>query len=190
MQQLRRSTRSAHDRIERALPVLDPGLTRARYVRLLQAFYGFYAPLEPLCMAAAGDFAAPLDLVARVKVPLLVADLCALGHSSGDVRALPTCLALPTVTSPSQAMGALYVLEGATLGAQIIRRHLQATLDVDAGSGAAFFVGYGDRTRDMWTLFGGHVDRVDGLNLAGAIGAAIETFETLERWMIATLDST
>jgi heme oxygenase len=51
MHQLRCASRSSHDRIERALPSFDSSLTRARYISVLRAFYGFYAPLEPLCDA-------------------------------------------------------------------------------------------------------------------------------------------
>jgi heme oxygenase len=190
MQQLRQATQSAHARIERAIPLLDPGLSRTGYIRLLQAFYGFYAPMEPLCVDAAGDFGTALDLASRAKAPLLVDDLGVLGHSLSDTRTLARCRALPTVKSPSQAMGALYVLEGAPLGGQIIRRHLQCTMGIDGASGAAFFVGYGDRTGEMWKVFAGHVNRVDCLDIDGAVSAAIETFETLERWMIASLAST
>jgi heme oxygenase len=189
MQQLREATRSAHERIERAMPLMDPDLSRVRYVRLLQSSYGFYAPLEPLCTRAAGPLGAALALSTRAKTPLIIADLCALGHAESDTRKLPLCQALPKVTSSSRAMGVFYVLEGATLGAQIIRRHLQSTLGVDAGSGASFFVGYGDRTREMWTRFAGQVDSVAGLDLDAAIDAAVETFETFERWTIASLAS-
>jgi heme oxygenase len=190
MQQLRSATRSAHDRIELALPVLDPSLSRARYLRVLEAFFGFYKPLEPRCERAAGVHGVAIDLAMRAKVPLLVADLAALGRTPADLRALPRCCELPAVTTVSQTLGVLYVVEGATLGGQIIQRHLRQTLDLDASNGAAFFVGYGVRTRERWIQFASCVERAVGLDLDGAIAAAIETFETLECWLSASLAST
>ena len=187
MQQLREATRSAHDRIEGALPLFTPGLTTRRYVGVLRALHGFYTPLEPLCHRAAGDAVAALELEARVKVPLLVADLTILGNAPHDILALPICQDLPDVTLASQAMGVVYVLEGATLGGQGIRRHLIEVLDGDAVRGLAFFTGYGARTWEMWTRFGAHVEQAAGLDLDTAIVAAIQTFDTLERWLSASL---
>ena len=182
MQRLREAVRSSHDRIELALPLLDRRLTRARYVAVLEAFYGFYAPLEPLCERAAGSAGVALDLVARAKLPLLTADLAAVGHTPWSVLALPRCRILPAIASASQAMGALYVMEGATLGGQVIRRHILASLNLDVDTGAAFFAGYGDRTREMWLSFTGHIDRAADLDLDARDRDPIETFATLERW--------
>jgi heme oxygenase len=84
-------------------------------------------------------------------------------------------------------MGTLYVLEGATLGGQIIQRQLHCSLGLDAGSGAAFFVGYGARTRQMWMQFSAHLERAPGLDIDAATHAAVQTFETMERWLRAWL---
>ena len=135
MHLLRQATRTAHDRIERALPLFDRSLTRGRYLRILQALYGFYARLEPLCQIEVGPAAVALELKTRTKAPLLAADLASLGHSHSDIQALPSCRALPEVTGPSRAMGVLYVLEGATLGGQIIARRLREVLGIEAFSG-------------------------------------------------------
>jgi heme oxygenase len=187
MGQLRQATRVVHDRLELALPLCDRNLTLPRYVRILEAFYTFYAPLEPHLAPALGLDSVALELSAREKAPLLAADLRVLGHAPAAVLALPRCPSLPTVALPSQAMGTLYVLEGATLGGQIIARHLRSTLDLDVSNGAAFFAGYGERTREMWTRFANSVEDAAQLDLAAAIRTAIETFETLEHWLITSL---
>jgi heme oxygenase len=187
MHLLRQATRTAHGRIERALPLFDRSLTRGGYVRVLEALYGFYAPLEPLCESEAGPNGAALGLKARRKTPLLVADLAVLGHAHRDIQALPSCRTLPEVTEPSQALGVLYVLEGATLGGQIIAIRLREVLGVEAVSGGAFFACYGDETRVMWRRLAAHVDGVPSLEIHTAIAAAIQTFESLERWLTASL---
>jgi heme oxygenase len=191
MQKLREATRVAHASIEASLPLFAPTFTRAHYVRLVEAFYGFYAPLELRIADAAllhSARGAHLAIRGRAKAPLLVDDLLALGKTSAQIEALPRCTALPRVASASRVLGALYVLEGATLGGQIISRHLRDRLDLEKSSGAAFFVGYGEATGVMWKRFAAQVDGYASLDIDAAIGAAIETFETLERWLIASLD--
>ena len=188
MHQLRDATRLAHASIEGSLPLMDPALTRDRYVRIVEAFYGFYAPLEPRIAHAAAVHGALLAVDSRAKAPLLVLDLLALGETTDDIDALPRCTALPHVGSASRALGALYVLEGATLGGQIIRRRLGDRLDLEGGNGAAFFVSYGEATGAMWKRFTTYVDGYASLDLGAAIGAAIDTFEALERWLDASLE--
>ncbi|MEI9952680.1 MAG: biliverdin-producing heme oxygenase [Pseudomonadota bacterium] len=185
MQRLREATRQAHARIEGALPLLDPKLTRARYGRVLEAFFGFYVGLEPHLLAVAGAHAADIELGRRGKVPLLCLDLHALGQTAIQIGALPRCADLPLAVTPSQALGVLYVLEGATLGGQVIGRNLGLALGLGAANGAAFFAGYGDETRAMWKRFSEHVDRSAALDSEALIASAVETFEKLRSWLVA-----
>jgi heme oxygenase len=189
MQRLRQATRSAHERIELALPLFDPSLTRASYIRVLESFHGFYAPLELLCERVAGPVRKELDLASRAKTPLLVTDLGAMGRTPADLLALRRCRALPKVTLASHATGVLYVLEGATLGGEVIARHLRGALGIDASSGAAFFSGYGAQTRVMWMRFAAYVDGAAGLDLDDSIAAANGTFAALERWLTVSMTS-
>lgn len=183
MRVLREATHLAHMRIEGVLPLLDPGLTRARYTQVVETFYGFCAPLEPRITSAAGAVGPALTLDLRSKLPLLLTDLRALGRTRAEVEALPHCPSLPVVESPSHAIGALYVLEGATLGGQIIRKHLRNLLDIDASRGAAYFTGYGATTGAMWTRFGQYVNESAEIETDAALHAAVETFQTLTRWL-------
>ena len=95
---------------------------------------------------------------------------------------LPVCGDLPDCNSIAQAFGCLYVLEGATLGGQVLCRHFNQTLGLDARNGSAFFSGYGEATGAMWALFG---ERLTAANVdeTAAISAACQTFQTLEQWL-------
>lgn len=171
MPQLRRATRDVHARIERALPLLDPGLSPTVYRRIIERFYGYYASL-----ARTSNEPALLR-----KLPLLRADLLALGAVDA---AVPRCHDLPELSNASQVLGMLYVVEGATLGGQIIQRHLASVLALDETNGAAFFVGYGAATGARWNSFGVRVETAAEFDMHACIGAAIATFETLERWIV------
>ncbi|HVK06901.1 MAG TPA: biliverdin-producing heme oxygenase [Armatimonadaceae bacterium] len=178
---LREHTRPQHERLEARLDILERTRALGPYRTLLERMYGFYAPVEaalaPLLREGAG-------WTYREKAPLLARDLAALGV--GDVAALPLCEATPTLETPAQALGCLYVLEGATLGGQIISRHLRDAHGLDADRGAAFFHGYGPETGRMWKATGAllreRAERGD-CDQAFVLAAARETFERYEAWV-------
>ena len=45
-QQLKRETAGLHKRLEAQLGLIEPEISIRRYLRVLQVFYGFYAPVE------------------------------------------------------------------------------------------------------------------------------------------------
>lgn len=185
---LRAATRAHHDRIERRLALTSPAFGSVEaYSRLLQRFLGFHDPLDRALARFAGAFRARgLPIEERLKAGRLEHDLAALGLPAGRIRALPRCAALPALRTFDEALGCLYVTEGATLGGRILTRHFATLLprDLDA---LAYFGGYGERTGAMWNGFVRFLDAHDagGEPADRAVRAAQETFECLERWMTA-----
>lgn len=182
---LRDGTREHHARAESRLPLLDPALTRARYVRVLGALHGFHAPLEARLADVRWDTVG-LDWEARRKAPLLAHDLRQLGCGADAVRALPTCDALPDATTLGRALGCAYVLEGATLGGQLVRRHVQRTLALGPETGCAFFSAYGDRVGPMWRAFTATLaSAVDHGPCAPdeVLAGARDTFDAIAAWL-------
>jgi heme oxygenase len=178
---LRAATRSAHQRLEAALPLTDPGLTIDAYRVIVEAFHGFYAPLEAgLAKMATMSPGFPAD--GRQKLGRLRSDLRALGASGASVDALPRCPAIPALLTPGAAFGCLYVVEGATLGGRVIVRKLRDHLGLGPMTGAAFFDGYGAETGAMWTSFCTQLD-ASPWPRAETLAAAVETFVELERWL-------
>jgi heme oxygenase len=179
---LKQTTWPHHQRLEKKMDLFDPGFSRTDYVRLLEAFWGYYRPIEPR-LANNIELRARLpDILRRAKLPWLAKDLAALGIAGGEREQLPVCRELPPCDGFAEALGCLYVLEGSTLGGQVISRHFQHSLGLDADNGLAFFTGYGQGTRTMWQTFG------ECLTAAGAdetalIHSAGETFLSLERWL-------
>ena len=182
---LKRETAEQHARVEAMLPLLDAGLTRDAYRRVLAAFYGFHRPLEPALWSAPGLAALGLHAAERRKVPLLERDLRALGLDDAALAALPDCARLPDVGTLPHAVGCLYVLEGATLGGRVIERRLVRTLGVDAARGGAFFASYGERVGPMWAAYRAAAARYaeEGGDENAVVAAAVETFASLARWL-------
>ena len=190
LDRLRDATRDLHERVERRLPVLDPALTLGRYRDTLVALHAVYRPLERRLAAVPGlDAVHGLDLAARWKTPLLARDLRALGMP-GTARATLPDADVPAIRDAPSALGALYVLEGATLGGQPITRHLVRTLPVTPAHGCAFFASYGGRVGAMWRAYreaaAAYVARHDGPDADDAVvrpmlDAARDTFAAFDR---------
>jgi heme oxygenase len=185
LKHLKEVTGSRHAALESRLPLLEPSMSRQRYLQFLQRFYGYYAPLEAQLLALPYWHSLNFDYAARHKAPRLEQDLRALGESPEAIDGFARCQRLPELASPGQLLGCLYVIEGATLGGQIITRHLQANLGLTPSSGAAFFGGYGAQTGNRWKAFctmltanTGDPGRQDDI-----LASASQTFETLGHWL-------
>ncbi len=185
MQRLKRDTQIHHEQIEQIIDLPSRLRSREAYRAVLVQFYGFYAPLEASLCRVEGLALAVSDVAARLKTDLIARDLVALGVSAHELPTLPRCSDLPALPDVAHALGCLYVLEGASLGGQIIARQLAAGPGVTADSGGAFFSGYGPETGQMWRSF--------GIGLAAyattpecearIVTAARETFRAFERWL-------
>lgn len=183
LERLKSETRELHEQLERRVDIPRRLQNRDAYRELLSAFYGFYAPLEreleKFDWAALG-----LDWRQRQKTGLLETDLHALGVKPAT---LPICNSLPLLHDPAEALGCLYVMEGATLGGQIIQKELATRLQIEAATGGAFFRSYGDRVGAMWAEFRQAVVRsAESTQTQDAVVAAAgDTFQKLDDWLAA-----
>ena len=172
---MRAATAQRHRSLEERLPFSSPALDDALYRRLIQAYYGFYAPLEQRL-----DAAGVLEFERR-KVPALLKDLQALGI---EHEKLGRCADLPDVDDPWQLLGIMYVIEGATLGGQVLRRIVGERLGIDADNGGAFLDVYGRATGVLWK---GFLKRLPSAETpeqcARVVESAQSTFVCFERWL-------
>lgn len=177
MLRLRKETAGSHARLEKALALLDPPLARERFVTLLERFYGFHAVWEPV-IAPHFD---PDFLQPRRRIRLIEADLIALGHHPADTKP-PFCFGAAALgRSPEAALGSLYVLEGSTLGGQVIARGLQGT---GWGERIRYFNPYGEGTGTMWSALKTLVRTRSGTSSDPKIMAgALATFDLLQDWL-------
>ncbi|HMI85432.1 MAG TPA: biliverdin-producing heme oxygenase [Polyangiaceae bacterium] len=184
--QLKQETAAVHRRLEEQLDLLDPSLSRERYRCVLEAFYGFYEPVEAELMSLARA-APPLGLTLLSRHRLLRQDLIALGATAYDVEALPRCKALPPLSSPAHFGGYLYVLEGAALGGQIVARALARHVGIGQKTGAAFFSGDGIDTAQRWKRVLEWLDESFGADDCSepVVSAAYATFATFSCWLNA-----
>ena len=181
---LKRETSPQHTAIERQIDLRHVCGSRSAYTQHLARLYGFYRPLEKALWRTSAVREAGLGEERR-KTPLLLDDLRAL--RAAPLAALPLCEALPPVAEDAQALGCLYVLEGASLGGRVITRLVRERLGIGPGDGGAFFHGYGEATGAMWDSFRASLDAYarSPERQEAVIGAARATFDALGAWLAA-----
>jgi heme oxygenase len=180
---LRAVTACSHERLERRFDLDGRLRSRAAYADLLERMLGFYRPLEER-VAPYAALVAGLDWSARRKASLLLADLRAVGRPPGVADERAADGHLPAVDSVDDALGVLYVLEGATLGGTLIARQARQQLGITPRSGGAFFTAYGSETAARWRGFSAVLQTATGgVPSAATRAAATACFTRMEAWL-------
>jgi heme oxygenase (biliverdin-IX-beta and delta-forming) len=176
-QRLRDATASAHARLD---ALASGGFAHeADYRAYLGGMHRFLATLLPALRDAASAL--------RWRLPdwsgLLARDLAHVGAATTPTATLPP---LPRAS----ALGALYVVEGASLGARVLLRQAHA-LGHDADGGAAFLHAHaGNEDRRRWPRFLALLAEADGDDADAACASAVEAFGLAERSLRAARGET
>ena len=185
---LRAATAATHERMHAhagfgaaAAGTIEP----SDYRRLLVRLYGFHRPFEDVARSAVDIFRIDLDMSARARSPLLLADLRTIGFDPNAAATLPLWRPSIRLVSKGSLLGALYVLEGSTLGGVQIARALKDRVGNGLGKALLFFVGRGERQGAMWRELVQELEslREDDEEAMKAEDAAVATFKAFEDWM-------
>jgi heme oxygenase (biliverdin-IX-beta and delta-forming) len=185
LEQLKSETAAAHASIEQRLRIARSRPSVSDYRNYLAAMYGFTAPIEQRLRSLADGLGSELELERRCKSQLLARDLAVLdARLDSSNQPAELCRALPENRDLTQALGTLYVLEGSTLGARWLLRHLQPLGVEDCCS---YLRSYGDALGDMWEKMRRalvlHAERHPG-RIPELIAAASDTFHKLDDWCV------
>ena len=166
---LRQKTRDAHERVD----ALVGGFTTVEdYRHYLSGLLGFRAPVEQ----AVADAPWPDDLEGWEpgRIAPLIAQDCA------DLDCLPVDTASSEPAADRSALfGTLYVLEGASLGAQLLVRRA-AALGFTGAYGARHLAGQ-IAAPERWRRFLSHFETAEAIDLEAAAAAANRTFAAAEK---------
>lgn len=187
LQEIKAGTAQNHMQLEQTsllLPISRKNITQEEYISILKKFYGYFYPLEKMLDTFPQLQTYLPDYPARRKADLICQDLLNIAPASA-AQPLALCSNLPAVTNTSQAFGCLYVMEGSTLGGQMIARTIKEVLNIDSNSGVSFFNGYGKETGSKWKLFQQALVSFsnDFSTNHVIIAAANETFSKFEKWI-------
>ena len=184
--QLRTATAASHRRLDAEIDVCGNGLTLERYASLLVRFHGIFSALEPRLAAVHGLDALDLDLgLAHCsRTAWLSEDLEALDTSDRRFLDIAANSYPHLVTAVPEALGCLYVIEGAGLGGQVIVPCVQRQLGLTAAHGCRFFAGHGPATIERWqrlrAVADDHARRTN--THARIVQSAVDLFETFVNW--------
>lgn len=181
---LRDATRDEHQRLEDSLDIFGRVARPEGRRRLVERFHGLHAgaerALSPLLSGIAG-----LDYDARSRLPFLAADVRTLG---GDPAGLTLC-DVDRPANLAEALGVFYVLEGSTLGGQVIRKRLEARGDTDRG--LSFLNPYRDQVGPRWRAFLEVLERDTATEPRrdAAVKGALAGFAMTQAWLCVPLEA-
>jgi len=152
--------------------------TEADYTRFLALFYGYFGALELSINKCLNASIIP-DYENRRKTEALKIDLKILNQE--DLKLAASEL-LPVIENHLQSLGALYVIEGSTLGGKIISKMIKQQLKTEVMA-FTFFTGYGDQSANMSNSIKHILNRI---TQTGPIGIIVEsanvTFQKFSFW--------
>ena len=165
--------------------LIQPECPLQEYLQLLYAYFGLYEALEKQILNFLSTNAADFDYQPRLKLPWLLQDMTYFQIAPH----LPsrTTIVSPVIKNLGDLVGMLYVIEGSTLGGQLISKHLTKKHGITPETGGRFFGGYGENTSALWLDFLNFSASLndDDAQCLSAKNMACETF----RVFLQTLDN-
>jgi heme oxygenase (biliverdin-IX-beta and delta-forming) len=153
--------------------IMSGSLTKEEYATLIEKNYILHALVEK-ALVDSGKIPENMSLSDRLKTQSLIADLTLLNH---PIPALPSISISYDTTA--KALGAMYVVEGATLGGAYIFKALQRNPNIAPIGSFNYYSVYGDAIGPNWKTFQeGLIQAVNTPELEDeAIKSAKQTFE-------------
>ncbi len=177
--ELKENTENIHKEAEKVMIAwLRKIRTQKEYVEFLNWMYAFYGPLEDRIKLLLTSDIFP-DMEKRSRADFLLRDMEAAGI---PLPAPEICRDLPELNSFGKALGALYVVEGSTLGGRVIAGMLSRQLGSEKN--LSYFNSYGNETGSMWLSFKAFLDGPLDPNIVQDIrSSAKATFLTFKTWI-------
>lgn len=153
---LRAATKRSHHNIDHH-PVLSPlvssQLDVEQYKFILQTLYGFHEPLQMAMESACRKFQPDLFFLPSDRRAWLQQDFDFFGISLPDIGSSAPIWDSRDISCNAELIGALYVVEGSTLGGQVIARQLKENFSFGPTTGARLFNGHEGDTYSRWESF-------------------------------------
>lgn len=189
---LKERTRQAHLETEEAMDLMSPTLDLERYRRILRGFLDFHSAFEEFLEMRRAEWphAVAFYLGDRRKKRWVGEDLEALGEEAlprpEKARAISLRLA-EKISSEARLWAAMYVIEGSTMGGQVLHGRVAAALKLSDGKGTRYFRSYQSEMGKQWMRF---LSALNELTLSprdveSAVEAAHEVFSLFKEIGVA-----
>ena len=183
---LRTETAQNHKKLESLMfvnEIMNNSLSIDQYKKLLTINYIIHQKLEnELANMLDSVIAEQLEMKDRLKLNALTKDLDYWNINSLTLPELAFELFIPEKNT-AEVLGALYVLEGATLGGNVIKRHILANPNFkNHEDGLNYYGVYGEQLSTKWKNFVSVLnERVEEADYKRCINSANQTFNNLIR---------
>lgn len=176
---LKEATNARHTQLEALMHVkkiMNGTLTPNEYRQILTINYKVHQVVEaPLFLALSPAVADAIHLTKRLKLPALVKDM--------EEAAVPVTFDFTTSLlfdkrNDAYNLGALYVMEGATLGGHVINKKLRQNNHLQSlNLGYHYYGLYGEGLMQQWQLFCDVINQQPVENTEMAIRGANDVFD-------------
>lgn len=181
LQRLREATARSHEALHHNAmlrPMAEGCVTVGEYRKLMLRFLGYYRTLDPILISAGSALAdRSAGLSYEPRSPFFERDLCALGT---DLLTVTECTEQPAIATWPAFAGALYVIEGSSLGGSTLERAAARSVRPEARS---YWIWCRENCGDRWRMTRQaltHLETTEAKN--EAIEAAEATFDTMLNW--------
>jgi heme oxygenase len=146
-------TKSFHDSLETvplSVELASATITKERYINYLKVLYAIHYKFENLIQNMEEWSSYDINPHKRSRLQLIKEDLTALDASTENILLE---IDLHVNWSFPVAVGVLYVLEGSTMGGQILSQRLSHLIGNDTLSATRYFQAYKDDTIILWSEY-------------------------------------
>ncbi len=179
-EKLKEATKHHHDAVEKGMyveEIFNKTLSKQQYEDLIKVNYAFHSLIEEKVFnLLPAEDKQLLNIEKRRKLPALTTDRQALSLPQEIIPQLE--IQVPDYNNKDEALGALYVMEGATLGGNVIVKHLKQTPGFSNMSFNYYGI-YQHNTGDYWKAFIVHINQ-SIVDEDACTAGAVKAFQLLQ----------
>lgn len=188
-EKIKQATAHLHDQLEQKMfvgEIMNGSLTFEQYQTILTVNYATHLAVEDFLFDGLSDeLRQKLDIESRVKLSALLRDLEEINSvTGGSPQNAPDFIDL---NSDAAILGAMYVMEGATLGGNVIVKRLKTNEHLlPYHLNYHYYQVYGDQLGLKWKQFLEVLNAIPETEHEAAIKNAVSLFEYMANIKVAT----
>jgi heme oxygenase len=188
-EKIKQATAHLHDQLEQKMfvgQIMDGSLTFEQYQTILNVNYVTHFAVEDFLFSGLSDeLRQKLDIESRIKLPALLRDFEEINSAVGiSPKTTPSFIDL---NSDASILGAMYVLEGATLGGNVIAKRLKTNEQLlPYNLNYHYYQVYEDQLGLKWRQFLEVLNAVPEAKHEAAIKNAVSLFAHMANTKITT----
>ncbi|QEM05955.1 biliverdin-producing heme oxygenase [Mucilaginibacter rubeus] len=188
-EKIKQATAHLHDQLEQKMftgQIMDGSFTFKQYQTILTVNYATHLAVEDFLFNNLSDeLCQKLNIEARIKLPALLRDLEEINSSVSS--SLPEAPEYIDLNSDASILGAMYVLEGATLGGNVIAKRLKTNGQLlSYNLSYHYYQVYGDQLGLKWKQFLEVLNAIPEAEHEAAIKNAVCLFEHMANTEVAS----